>query len=405
MSLNNELWQDETLAIRQGVPTSNYREHGEAIFTTSSFLFDTAEQAAACFAGTEEGYMYSRFSNPTVDSFERRLAALEGGEACIATSSGMSAILTTMLTLLKQGDHVVAASSMFGSTVTLFEKLLPDFGIETSWVDVTDASAWQAAIRDNTRVLFLETPTNPLTEIADLSQLSSIARAHELLLVVDNCFCTPALQKPLELGADYVIHSATKYLDGQGRCIGGAVVGPEATIKKDFLAFMRSGGPSLSPFNAWIFSKGLETLSLRMERHCQNAMVLADWLQQQKAIKHVYFPGLKDHPQHQLSLQQQSGFGAVVSFEVHSRSAAWSLIDNTRLLSITANLGDAKSTITHPASTTHGRLDQSARDRAGIGDGLIRIAVGLENIDDLIADLDQALNATVHGGIALGSAV
>jgi len=402
MSLNDESWQDETLAIREGVPRSNFREHGEAIFTTSSFVFDTAEQAAGCFAGTEEGYMYSRFSTPTVDSFERRLAALEGGEACIATGSGMSAILTTMLTLLKQGDHVVAASSMFGSTVTLFEKLLPRFGIETSWVDVTDSSAWQAAIRDNTRVMFLETPTNPLTEIADLGQLSKIASGHEILLVVDNCFCTPALQKPLELGADYVIHSATKYLDGQGRCIGGAVVGPESTIKKDFLAFMRSGGPSLSPFNAWVFSKGLETLSLRMERHCQNAIVLADWLQQQKNIAHVYFPGLKNHPQHQLSLQQQSGFGAVVSFELESRTAAWSLIDNTRLLSITANLGDAKSTITHPASTTHGRLDQAARDRAGISDGLIRIAVGLENVDDVITDLDQALNASVHGGVALG---
>lgn len=396
MSQHDELWQDQTLAIRQGVPRSNFREHGEAIFTTSSFVFDSAEQAASCFAGSEEGYLYSRFSNPTVDAFERRLAALEGGQACIATASGMSAILTTMLTLLKQGDHVVAASSMFGSTVTLFEKLLPRYGIETSWVDVTDASAWQAAIRDNTRLMFLETPTNPLTEIADVAQLSEIAGAHEILLVVDNCFCTPALQKPLELGADYVIHSATKYLDGQGRCIGGAVVGPEDTIKKDFLAFMRSGGPSLSPFNAWIFSKGLETLSLRMERHCQNAMVLADWLQQQKGLGRVYFPGLKDHPQHQLALQQQTGFGAVVSFEVASRAAAWSLIDSTRLLSITANLGDAKSTITHPASTTHGRLDQAARDRAGINDGLIRIAVGLESIDDLIADLDRALNAPVH---------
>ena len=403
MSPNDELWQDETLAIREGVPRSNFREHGEAIFTTSSFVFDTAEQAAACFAGNEQGYLYSRFSNPTVDSFERRLAALEGGEACIATASGMSAILTTMLTLLKQGDHVVVSKSMFGSTVTLFEKVLPQYGIEASWVDVTDTDAWQAAIRDNTRLMFLETPTNPLTEIADLRQLSGIATEHGLLLVVDNCFCTPALQKPLELGADYVIHSATKYLDGQGRCIGGAVVGPESTIKKDFLAFMRSGGPSLSPFNAWVFSKGLETLSLRMERHCQNAMVLADWLQQQKGLGRVYFPGLKDHPQHQLSLQQQSGFGAVVSFEMESRTAAWSLIDSTRLLSITANLGDAKSTITHPASTTHGRLDQAARDRAGISDGLIRIAVGLENIDDLVADLDQALNSSVHCAMALGS--
>ncbi len=380
----------ETLAIRAGTNRTEFGEHGEAIFTTSSFVFNNAAEAAARFAGDEEGFIYSRFSNPTVESFENRLASLEGGEACIATSSGMSAILTTVLSLLEQGDHIVAASSMFGSTVTLFEKLLPRLGITCSWVDVTDLDAWQQAIAKNTRMLFLETPTNPLTEIADITRLSSLARQTNTLLVVDNCFCTPALQKPLELGADYVVHSATKYLDGQGRCVGGAVVGPQETIKTQFLAFMRSGGPAMSPFNAWVFNRGLETLSLRMQRHCENASQLAQWLQQQRWVKRVCFPGLPDHPQHQLAKQQQQGFGGVVSFEVADKQQAWRLIDRTRLLSITANLGDTRTTITHPASTTHGRLSESSRQRAGINQGLIRVAVGLEHINDIVDDLDQA---------------
>jgi len=357
-------FSDDTLAIRAGHTRSDFREHSEAIYTSSSFVFDNAQQAAACFSGD--------------------------GDGCIATSSGMSAIMTTVLSLLSQGDHIVAARSMFGATVTLFEKVLPRFGISCSWVDVTDAQSWRSAISANTRMMFLETPTNPLTEIADIKALSAIAREHDISLVVDNCFCTPVLQKPLSLGAHYVVHSATKYLDGQGRCIGGAIAGPEDSIKGEFLATMRSAGPSMSPFNAWVFTKGLETLGLRMQRHCDNAMHLAEWLVDQPWVEHVYFPGLKSHPQHELAQLQQNGFGGIVSFDMADQRAAWRLIDKTRLLSITANLGDARTTITHPASTTHGRLSQQARDRAGIGDGLVRIAVGLENIDDIIADLQQA---------------
>ena len=385
---------DETLAVRAGHTRSDFGEHSEAIYTSSSFVFDSAQQAAACFNGDEAGYIYSRFSNPTVDGFERRLAAMEGAEACIATSSGMSAILTTVLALLNQGEHIVCARSMFGATVTLFEKVLPRFGITCSWVDVADVTSWRAAITPDTRMMFLETPTNPLTEIADIKALSAIARENDISLVVDNCFCTPALQKPLLLGADYVVHSATKYLDGQGRCIGGAIVGPEDSIKGDFLSIMRSGGPSMSPFNAWVFTKGLETLGLRMQRHCDNALQLAAWLVDQPWVKHVYFPGLESHPQHALALHQQSGFGGIVSFDMVDKQAAWQLIDNTRMLSITANLGDTRTTITHPASTTHGRLSQEARERAGIGDGLVRIAVGLEHDDDIIADVQQATSRT-----------
>ena len=390
MSDTSLSFSDDTLAIRAGHTRSDFREHSEAIYTSSSFVFDNAQQAAACFSGDGEGYIYSRFSNPTVDGFERRLAAMEGGEACIATSSGMSAIMTTVLSLLSQGDHIVAARSMFGSTVTLFEKVLPRFGITCSWVDVTDVQSWRAAVTTQTRMMFLETPTNPLTEIADIKALSAIAREHDISLVVDNCFCTPVLQKPLLLGADYVVHSATKYLDGQGRCVGGAIVGPEDSIKGEFLATMRSAGPSMSPFNAWVFTKGLETLGLRMQRHCDNAIQLAAWLVDQPWTKHVYFPGLQSHPQHELAQHQQNGFGGIVSFDMADKEAAWRLIDKTRMLSITANLGDARTTITHPASTTHGRVSQDARDRAGIGDGLVRIAVGLEHIDDIIADLRQA---------------
>jgi len=391
MSDTDLSFSDDTLAIRAGHTRSDFREHSEAIYTSSSFVFDSAQQAAACFSGDDDaGYIYSRFSNPTVEGFERRLAAMEGGEACIATSSGMSAIMTTVLSLLSQGDHIVAARSMFGSTVNLFEKVLPRFGISCSWVDVTDVQSWRAAVTTQTRMMFLETPTNPLTEIADIKALSTIAREHDIALVVDNCFCTPVLQKPLSLGADYVVHSATKYLDGQGRCIGGAIVGPEDSIKGEFLATMRSAGPSMSPFNAWVFTKGLETLGLRMQRHCDNAIELAEWLVDQPWVKHVYFPGLQSHPQHELVQHQQNGFGGIVSIDVADKEAAWRLIDKTRMLSITANLGDARTTITHPASTTHGRLSQEARDRAGIGDGLVRIAVGLEHIDDIIADLQQA---------------
>lgn len=381
----------ETLAIREGIDRSSFGEHSEPIFATSSFVFESASHAAACFAGDAEGYIYSRFSNPSVDSFERRLAALEGGVACVATASGMSAILATVMTLLKQGDHIVASRSMFGSTVTLFEKLLPRFGINTTFVKIDDIQEWQNAITASTRMLFLETPTNPLTQLADIRQLADFAESSGLLLVVDNCFCTPALQRPLQLGAHIVTHSATKYLDGQGRCVGGAVVVRETAQQDDLIGFMRSAGPTMSPFNAWVFNKGLETLSLRMRQHSENAHTLASWLEQRRGVGRVYYPGLENHPQHELAKRQQKSFGGVVSFELTDKATAWQTIDNTRLLSITANLGDAKTTITHPASTTHGRISAEARADAGIADGLIRVAVGLESVDDIIADLDQAI--------------
>ncbi|MGD2112203.1 MAG: O-succinylhomoserine sulfhydrylase, partial [Gammaproteobacteria bacterium] len=345
-------------------------------------------------AGDAPGNIYSRFTNPTVRTFEERLAALEGGECCVATASGMAAILATCAGLLKSGDHIVASRSIFGTTTVLFSTYLARFGIETSFVTLADPAAWEAAIRPQTRLLFLETPSNPLTELADIRLLATLARAHECVLVVDNCFCTPALQRPLELGADIVIHSATKYLDGQGRCIGGAVVGTAEQVGKEVYGFLRTAGPSMSPFNAWVFLKGLETLALRMQAHSDSALKLATWLEQQPAVRRVYHPGLVSHPQHALATTQQQGFGGVLSFELEGgQHAAWSFIDATRVFSITANLGDAKSTITHPATTTHGRLTPEQRAQAGISDGLIRLAVGLESVDDLRADLERGFAA------------
>lgn len=382
----------DTLAVRAGHERTNEGEQGEPIFTTSSYVFDSAAQAAARFSGDEPGNIYSRFTNPTVRTFEKRLAALEGGERCVATASGMGAILTTCLGLLKAGDHIVSSRAIFGSTVVLFNNILARFGVETSYVPLTNLAAWEQAIRPETKFLFLETPSNPVTEIADIQALADLAHAHDCLLVVDNCLCTPALQRPLELGADIIIHSATKYLDGQGRCIGGAIVGSEECVGGEIYGVVRTGGPCMSPFNAWVFLKGLETLRIRMEAHSRNAQTLAEWLEQQPAIARVNYPGLKSHPQHELAARQQTGFGGVLSFEVkRGQAAAWQVIDKTKLLSITANLGDTKTTITHPATTTHGRVDPEVRAEAGISDGLVRIAVGLEEVADIQADLARGL--------------
>ncbi len=383
-----------TLAVRAGQQRTAEGEQSEPIFATSSYVYQDAAQAAARFAGEEPGNIYSRFTNPTVRTFEQRLAALEGGESCVATSSGMAAILSLGMGLLQAGDHVVSSRSIFGSTVMLFNNYFRKFGVETSYVALTDVSAWAQAIRPNTRLLFLETPSNPLMEVADIAALAELARARGCLLVVDNCFCTPALQRPLALGADIVIHSATKYLDGQGRCVGGAVVGDTERVGEQIYGFLRTAGPSMSPFNAWVFLKGLETLQLRMRAHSESALSLAQWLVQQKTVARVYYPGLPSHPQHALAARQQAAFGGVLSFELKGgREEAWRFIDATRLLSITANLGDAKSTITHPASTTHGRLSEEARAAAGIGEGLIRISVGLEDLADIKADLERGFAA------------
>lgn len=383
----------ETLAVRAGQRRSDEGEHSEALYLTSSYVFASAAEAAARFSGEQAGNIYARFTNPTVQMFEQRLAALEGGERCVATASGMAAILSTCLGLLQSGDHIVASRSLFGTTSVLFTQILARFGIHTDFVDLCDLSAWEAALRPQTRLLFLETPSNPLTEIADIAALADLAHAHKALLVVDNCFCTPALQRPLELGADIVVHSATKYLDGQGRCLGGAVIGTEALVGKDVFAIIRTAGPSMSPFNAWVFLKGLETLPLRMRAHCEHALQLARWLEAQPQVERVYYPGLQSHPQHQLSQTQQRGYGGIVSFEVRGgREAAWRVVDATRLISITANLGDTKTTITHPATTTHGRLSPEQRAAAGIGDGLLRLSVGLEDPADLQADIARGLN-------------
>ncbi len=390
--INWQTFEFETRAIRAGQVRTAEGEHSEAIFPTSSFVFNNAAQAAARFSEKEKGNIYSRFTNPTVRNFEERLATLEGGERCIATSAGMGAILSLCLGILKAGDHIVASKNIFGTTVTLFNTILGKFGIRTSFVELTDFDQWEAAIKSQrTRLLFLETPSNPLTELADIRALANLAHQHQALLAVDNCFCTPALQKPLALGADIVIHSATKYLDGQGRCVGGAVVGSQDLIKEVY-AILRSGGTTMSPFNAWVFLKGLETLSLRMKAHCDNALQLALWLEQQPLIEKIYYPGLPSHPQHELAKRQQTGFGGLVSFVIKGgREKAWQLIDSTKLMSITANLGDVKTTITHPATTTHGRLTDEQRQAANISEGLIRISVGLENIQDLQADLVQGL--------------
>ena len=381
-----------SLAVRAGQVRTLEGEHAEPIFATSSFVFASAAEAAARFSGATPGNIYSRFTNPTVRVFQERLAALEGGESCIATSSGMAAILATCMALLKSGDHIVSANSIFGSTIALFTNYLSKFGIATSYVQLSDPAAWAAAIRPETRLFYVETPSNPLMELADIQALAEVAHAHGILLVVDNCFCTPALQQPLKLGADLIIHSATKYLDGQGRCVGGAVIGDQQRVGVDIYGFLRTAGPTMSPFNAWVFLKGLETLQLRMRAHSEAALQLAQWLEAQPAIERVYYPGLPSHPQHELAKRQQHGFGGIVAFELRGgREAAWRLIDHTRLISITANLGDAKTTITHPATTTHGRLTPAERERAGIGEGLVRISVGLEDVADVQADLERGL--------------
>ncbi|OQX13228.1 MAG: O-succinylhomoserine sulfhydrylase [Thiothrix lacustris] len=392
--MNHTEWEFETLAVRAGHVRTNEGEHSEAIFPTSSFVFSSAAEAAARFNGTEPGNIYARFTNPTVRYFQERLAALEGGESCVATASGMSAILAVMLGLLKAGDHVVCSRAVFGTTTLLLQNIIGKFGVAFSFVELTDMAAWEAALQPNTRLLFVETPANPLTEIVDIRALADLAHRHGSLLVVDNCFCTPALQRPLALGADIVVHSATKYLDGQGRALGGAIVGDKERVGKDVYGVLRNGGMTMSPFNAWIFLKGLETLSLRMKAHCENAMQLAQWLEAHPAIERVHYPGLASHPQHALAQQQQSGFGGIVSFIVKGgQAAAWQVVDATQMLSITANLGDTKTTITHPATTTHGRLTPEQKAQAGIDAGLLRVSVGLESARDIQGDLARGLDA------------
>lgn len=387
-----ENFEFDTLACRAGISRTQEQEHSEALFLTSSFCFDNAEQAAKRFAGQEPGNVYSRFTNPTVRMFEQRLAALEGGERCIATASGMSAILALGLSLLSAGDHVVCSRDVFGATVNLFKNLLGRFGVDTTFVPLTDTAAWARAVTPRTRMLFLESPSNPLTDVADIRALADLAHAHGCLLVVDNCFCTPALQRPIELGADLVVHSATKYLDGHGRCVGGAIVGPEHLLGDKVFTYMRTAGPALSPFNAWVFLKGLETLSLRMTRHSASAARVADFLLRQPKVRRVYHSSLATHPQHELAVRQQSDHGGIVAFEVQGdRAAAWRVVDRVRLFSITANLGDAKSTITHPATTTHARISEQERAAMGIGESLLRLSVGLEDANDLLADLERAL--------------
>lgn len=391
-----EQYQDKgfaTRAVRAGQKRTNEREQSEPIFLTSSYVFDNAEQAAARFSGDEPGNIYSRFTNPTVRTFEQRLASLEGGESAVATASGMSAILATFMALLSAGDHIVSSRSIFGTTRSLFDKYLAKFGLATDYVALTDLNDWKKAIKPNTKALFLETPSNPLNEIADIAALSALAKAHDCLLIVDNCFCTPALQQPLALGADIVVHSATKYIDGQGRCVGGAVVGDSQLVGEEVFGFLRTAGPTMSPFNAWTFLKGLETLDLRMKAHSVAALQLAQWLEQQSQVTKVFYAGLPSHPQHELAKRQQSAFGGIIAFEVKGgKEGAWKLINATQWLSITANLGDTKTTITHPATTTHGRMTDEERIEAGITDSLIRISVGLECVADIEADLQHGLD-------------
>ena len=386
-----------TLAVRAGREPTAEGEHSEPMFLTSSFVFRDAAQAAARFAEDEPGNIYSRFTNPTVRTFEQRLAAMEGAERCIATSSGMGAILSTCLGLLHAGDHIVSSRSVFGTTVNLFNKILSKFDIGTSYVPLSDYAAWESAITGKTRLLYLETPSNPLTEIADIQRLADIAHSHDCLLVVDNCFCTPVLQQPFRHGADVVIHSATKYLDGQGRCVGGAVLGSEELLGENVFNVLKYGGPTMSPFNAWVFLKGLETLSLRMQSHSRNAAQVAAWLRAQDGIQKVYYPGLTDHPQYDLAKRQQKDFGGIVSFVVTGgQAAAWRLIDHIGLFSITANLGDSKSTITHPATTTHNRLTDEEKEQSGIDPGLIRLSIGHEDVADLKNDLRGALTQALN---------
>ena len=384
----------DTLAVRAGIHRSQFNEHSEALYLTSSFVFENAAQAAARFSGEEAGPVYSRYTNPTVDMLQERLAALEGAQCCVATASGMSAILACVMSFTRAGDHIVASHGLFGATVQLLNNWLPRFGVTTTFVSPTDVSQWEAAITPNTRLLFLETPSNPLTEVSDITALGALARRVGALLAVDNCFCTPVLQRPIEMGADIVLHSATKYLDGQGRVMGGAVLGKRELVHEPLTTFLRNAGPTLSPFNAWVILKGLETLKLRMQAQSTNALALAQWLEQHPGVQRVLYPGLASHPQYELARRQQASGGAIVSFVVKGgREAAWRVVDSTRLISITANLGDVKTTITHPASTTHGRLSPEARERAGISEGLLRVAVGLEAAADLRQDLETGLSA------------
>ncbi len=382
-----------TIACRAGTSQTAELENSDPIYATSSFRFKNAAQAAARFSGNEPGNVYSRFTNPTVRTFEERLAALEGGQCAVATASGMSAIMGLCLGMLAAGDHVVSSYNVFGSTINLFKNILSKFGIEFTFVDLVDQQAWEAAIRPHTKLLFLETPSNPLTEVADIGALAALAHGAGALLVVDNCFCTPILQRPLALGADIVVHSATKYIDGQGRCIGGAIVTSRDIVDNKLIPLMRSGGPSMSPFNAWVFLKGLETLSVRMQQHSRGAGIVAAWLAEQQWVNEVHYPGLPCHPQHDIATRQQSHYGGIVSFEVvGGRDNAWRFIDALRLFSITGNLGDSRSIVTHPASTTHCRISAEDRARSGIGEGLVRLSIGLEEPDDLIADLARAAN-------------
>ena len=388
---NNIDWNNyalETQAVRAGQQRGFENEHSIPIFATSSYVFESAEDAYLRFTGKKEGNIYSRFTNPTVNAFQQRLALMEKGERCLAFSSGMAAIMSLGMSLLKAGDHIVSSRSVFGNTILMFENYFGKFGVSTDFVGLTDLDAWEAAIKPETQFLFVETPSNPLIEIADIKALADIAHKHNCLLVVDNVFCTPVLQTPLALGADIIVHSTTKYIDGHGRCIGGAIIASDELIEKSFYPYLRTGGATMSAFNAWVFLSGLETLAIRMKGHCENAFKLATWLEQQPNVKKVHYPGLSSHAQHKLAKEQQSDFGGVVSFEIEGgKEAAWKLIDRTQLLSITANLGDVKSTITHPATTTHGRLSPEVREKSGIKEGLVRISVGLENINDIKQDL------------------
>ncbi len=384
----------ETLAVRAGYTQTAEQENSEAIFPTSSFRYHSAQQAADRFSGAEEGNVYSRFTNPTVRAFEERLALMEGGEACVGTASGMSAILSTFMALCESGDHIISSQSIFGTTKVLFNKYLAKFGLEVTFVSQTDVAEWQAAIQPNTKAFFLESPSNPLTEVADIKALSVLSKSANAYLIVDNCFCTPVLQRPLALGADIIIHSATKFLDGQGRAIGGAVVGSNEVVGEEIRGFMRTAGPTMSTFNAWIFLKGLETLSVRMEAHCIRAQALAEWLDTHPAVETVFYPGLTNHPQYELANAQQTGAGGLLSFRVKGgQENAWKVIDATEMLSITANLGDAKTSITHPATTTHCRVEPEARLKAGITDNLVRVSVGLESVRDIKADLARGLDS------------
>ena len=390
--MTSQRFDPDTLAVRAGQIRSDFQEHSEALALTSSFVFRSAEQAARRFANEEPGNIYSRFTNPTVTMFQDRLAALEGAEACIATSTGMAAIATTALGLLKAGDHIVSSRSVFGTVVPLFNQILKRFGVETTWVDPTDLLAWKAAICPSTRLFFVESPSNPLGEVCDIAALAGLARGANAVLAVDNCFCSPALQRPIELGADLVIHSATKFLDGQGRVLGGAIAGRRDLVSGPLYGFVRTAGPAISPFNAWICLKGMETLQLRLDAQSARSLDIARWLEAHPRVSRVFYTGLKSHPQHELAMKQQSAGGAVLSFDVKGgREAAWHVINSVQMISITANLGDTKSTICHPATTTHGRLTQAERDTAGISHGLVRLAVGLESVNDIKKDLERGL--------------